>query len=101
MKVAGATFIVAGGNPRPPALNDSPEIWLQAFKFQLIICVLSHNYFFDAWYELYFIKANAKLKRNKTRKAAEIHASRLTENEENLFSIQKGVSIKTRMLEKR
>ena len=91
MKVAGATFIVAGGNPRPLALNDSPEIWLQAFKFQLIICVLSHNYleerfygyemtqtalnhavwsffsflflvffFFDAWYELYFIKANAK-----------------------------------------
>ena len=24
MKVAGATFIVAEGNPRPPALNDSP-----------------------------------------------------------------------------
>ena len=91
MKVAGATFVVAGANPRPMALNDSPEIWLQAFKFQLIICVLSHNYleerfygyemtqtalnhavwsfflscflfffFFDAWYELYFIKANAK-----------------------------------------
>ena len=88
MKVAGATFIVAGGNPRPPAVNDSPAIWLQAFKFQLIICVLSHNYLeerfygyevtktalnhalwsffsflfllFYACYELYFIKANAK-----------------------------------------
>ena len=86
MKVAGTTFIVAGGNPRSPALNDSPEIWLQAVKFQLIICDLSHNYleerfygyemtqtalnhalwsfflsfFFDTWYELYFIKANAK-----------------------------------------
>ena len=88
MKVAGATFIVAGGNPRPPAVNDSPAIGLQAFKFQLIICVLSHNYleerfygyevtktalnhalwsffsflflFFYACYELYFIKANAK-----------------------------------------
>ena len=31
----------SGGNPRPPAVNDSPEIWLQAFKFRLIICVLS------------------------------------------------------------
>ena len=41
MKVAGATFIVAGGNPRSPAVNGSPEIWLQAFKFGLIICVLS------------------------------------------------------------
>ena len=50
MKVAGATFIVAGGNPRPPALNDSPEIWLQAFKFQLIICVLSHNYLEERFY---------------------------------------------------
>jgi len=30
MKVARATFIVAGGNPRPPPLNDSPvtiNIW--------------------------------------------------------------------------
>ena len=50
MKVAGATFIVAGGNPRPPALNDSPETWLQAFKFQLIICVLSHNYLEERFY---------------------------------------------------
>ena len=24
MKVAGATFIIVGGNPRPPAPNDSP-----------------------------------------------------------------------------
>ena len=44
MKVAGATFIVAGENPRPLAVNDSPEIWLYAFKFQLITCVLSLNY---------------------------------------------------------
>ena len=57
-------------------------------------CFLLLLFFFDAWYE-------RQIKRNKTRKAAEIHASRLTENEENLFSIQKGVSIKTRMLEKR
>ena len=25
MKVAGVAFIVAGGNSRPPALNDSPD----------------------------------------------------------------------------
>ena len=50
MKVAGATFIVAGGNPRPPAVNDNPEIWLQTFKFQLIICVLSRTYLEERFY---------------------------------------------------
>ena len=50
MKVAGATFVVAGANPRPMDLNDSPEIWLQAFKFQLIICVLSLNYLEERFY---------------------------------------------------
>ena len=50
MKVAGATFNVAGENPRPLAVNDSPEIWLYAFKFQLITCVLSLNYLEERFY---------------------------------------------------
>lgn len=47
------------------------------------------------------LKRRPNKEKQNSYKAAEIYASRLTENEENLFSIQKDVSIKTRMLEKR
>ena len=45
MKVAGgATFIVAGGNPRPPPLNDGPAICFNFLQACLLLYLLCYFY---------------------------------------------------------